>query len=164
MVGKTNPLEIGGLMAVLGIKQSGSRVFVKVPDKEDMVIVRVMSRNTKLKTKIKDGKPHVFMKIHYEAEIDESYSEKVNIQDDQTIKGIQKEFCKAVEESLTILVKKIQEDDSDIFGFGEYFRAKHSSYWNNQVGTKEKWHSVYKDLTFESSCSVDIRRVGMKAK
>jgi hypothetical protein len=76
MVGKTSPLEIGFFMAVKGITKGGYGAFVRVPETDNVVLVRAINRKTKLKAMLKDGKPHVVIKIRYEAEIDEKVSPK----------------------------------------------------------------------------------------
>ncbi len=61
------------------------------------------------------------------------------------------------------LIKQTQKQGADIFGFGEYVRAKQSKFWNEQVKTKEKWQEMYKDISVDVNVDVRIRRVGMKA-
>lgn len=62
------------------------------------------------------------------------------------------------------LIKKTQTKESDIFGFGEYVRAKEPRFWNKQIRTTKAWQDMYKDVTFDFSVSVRMRRIGMKAK
>jgi spore germination protein KC len=62
------------------------------------------------------------------------------------------------------LIKKTQEKGSDIFGFGEYVRAKEPKYWNAEVKTKERWQEMYNDISVDVSVTTRIRRIGMKAR
>ncbi|MDF2725946.1 MAG: spore gernimation protein GerC [Paenibacillus sp.] len=62
------------------------------------------------------------------------------------------------------LIKQTQEKGADIFGFGEYVRAKEPKFWNEHVKTKEGWQVMYKDVPIEVNLKVKIRRIGMKAK
>jgi spore germination protein KC len=62
------------------------------------------------------------------------------------------------------LVEEMQQKKTDIFGFGEYVRAKKPSYWNREIKTKERWQQMFQDINVEIKVDSKIRRVGMKAK
>ncbi|PFN96905.1 spore gernimation protein GerC [Bacillus sp. AFS076308] len=164
MAGKTTPLEIGFYMAIRGIGRGGYSAFIKVPGKEEFVLVKAISRKTKVKVKLKDGKPHVDIKVRYESEIEEKTSQSIYINDSTIIGKIQKETSKEVEKSLKKFIAKTQKAESDIFGFGEHVRAKYPKYWTKEIGTKENWKRVYKDITYDVHVDTRIHRVGMKAK
>lgn len=163
MIGKIAPVEIGLFMAVTGEKKGGYEVFVDVPDTDSKVIVRADRRLSSIKTTIRNGTPHVSIKIHYESLLDEGAS-GVEIDNPEVIRKIADEASRGVVDGTTKLIKKLQAEQSDIFGFGEYFRAKQPHYWNSQIQTKEKWREVYKNMTFDIQCTTKIRRIGTKAK
>jgi spore germination protein KC len=164
MVGKTSPLEIGVFMAVRGIGRGGYGAFVEVPGKDESVLVRAVSRKTRTKVTLKSGRPHVSIKIQYESEIDEKESAKIQLSDSAILKKIEKESSKNTKKSIEKLIAKTQKSNSDIFGFGEHFRAKLPKYWNENVKTKEKWDEIYKNITFDIEVDSHIHRVGMKSK
>lgn len=164
LVGTTSPLEIGVYMSVIGINKGGYGAFVKVPGTEKMVMVRAVNRKIKMKIRLKDGKPHVAMKVRYESEIDEKHSAKISLSNSSMIDKIEKEASKDTAESIRSLISKTQEEKADIFGFGEHFRAKLPKYWNEKIKTKENWREYFKDLTYDVHVETNIHRVGMKAK
>jgi spore germination protein KC len=164
MVGKTNPLEIGVFMAVRGIGRGGYGAFVDVPGKDESVLVRAVSRKTRTKVSIRNGKPHVSVKIQYESEIDEKESANIQLSDSSILKKIEKETSKNTKKSIEKLIAKTQKSNSDIFGFGEHFRAKLPQYWNKNVKTKEKWSEIYENITVDIKVDSHIHRVGMKSK
>lgn len=164
MVGKTSPLEIGIFMAVRGIGRGGYGAFVEVPGKGERVMVRAVSRKTKTKVKLKNGKPHVSIKVQYESEIDEKESAKIQLSDSKIIKKIEDQTSKNTKKSIEKLIVKTQKSKSDIFGFGEHFRAKLPQYWKKNVKTKDNWDELYRNLTFDVKVDTHIHRVGMKAK
>lgn len=164
MVGKTNPLEIGVFMSIRGIGRGGYGAFAEVPGKDESVLVRTVSRNTRTKVSIKNGKPHVSIKIQYESEIDEKESATIELSDSATLKKIEKETSKDAKKAIEKLIAKTQKTKSDIFGFGEHFRAKLPRYWNKNVKTKDKWDEIYQNLTFDVKVDTHIHRVGMKSK
>jgi spore germination protein KC len=164
MVGKTNPLEIGIFMAVRGIGRGGYGAFVEVPGKDESVLVRAVSRKTRTKVSIRNGRPHVTVKIQYESEIDEKESAKILLSDSTILKKIEEESSNNTKKSVENFIKKTQQTNSDIFGFGEHFRAKLPQYWKKTVKTKEKWSEIYKNITFDIKVDSHIHRVGMKSK
>jgi len=165
MAGKTSPLEIGDFMSVIGISKGGYAAFSKVPGTDKVIMIGTKTRKTRIKVNLKGGKPHVIIKIRYQCEIVEKESQKISLSDSRTIEKIEKEFSKSVIQSIRGFIGKTQAAQSDIFGFGEYFRAKIPKYWRQNVSTKENWEEIYKDeLTFEVNVDTHLRRVGMKAK
>ncbi|MBT2659233.1 Ger(x)C family spore germination protein [Bacillus sp. ISL-18] len=164
MAGKTSPLEIGFFMAIRGIGRGGYSAFIKVPGKDEFVLVKAISRKTKTKVSLKDGKPHVDIKVRYESEIEEKTSQNIYINNSRVVGKIQNQASKEIAKSLKKLIAKTQKAESDIFGFGEQFRAKYPKYWQKEIGTKEKWNQVYKDITYDVHVDSRIHRVGMKAK
>lgn len=164
MVGKTSPLEIGVFMSIIGIEKGGYSAFVKVPGRDEMLLVRAVSRKTRISVRLKDGKPHVDIKVRYESEIDEKYNPTISLAKSKTINKIGKQASKDTDKSIRSLIAKTQEAKSDIYGFGEHFRAKLPKYWNSKVNTKENWEEIFKDLTFDVQVETYIHRVGMKAK
>jgi spore germination protein KC len=164
MVGKTNPLEIGIFMAVRGVGRGGYGAFITVPGKDESVLVRAVSRKTRTKVTLRNGRPHVSVKIQYESEIDEKESASIQLSDSAILKKIEKEASKRTKKSIEKLIAKTQKSKSDIFGFGEHFRAKLPQYWNKHVKTKEKWDEIYQEITFDVTVDSHIHRVGMKSK
>lgn len=164
MVGKTSPLEIGVFMSIIGINKGGYSAFVKVPGTDKVVLVRAVSRKTKLNVRLKDGKPHVDIKVRYECEIDENHNPTISLSESKTIDKVGKETSKDTDKSIRSLIKKTQEANSDIYGFGEHFRGKLPKYWNSKVKTKENWEKIFKHLTYDVHVETYIHRVGMKAK
>lgn len=164
MVGKTNPLEIGIFMAVRGIGRGGYGAFAEVPGTDESVLVRAVSRNTRTKVMLKNGRPHVSIKVQYESEIDEKESAKIQLSDSAVLKKIEKETSKNTKKAIEKLIVKTQKTKSDIFGFGEHFRAKLPQYWNKNVKTKDKWEEIYQNVTFDIKVDSHIHRVGMKSK
>jgi Ger(x)C family germination protein len=164
MTGKTSPIEIGIFMAVMGIGKGGYTAFQEVPGTGEVILSKAVSRKTKIKVSVKDGNPHVLIRIRYESEIDEKSSPKVSLKESSVLTKIEKEAAKKVKKSVEKLIATTQESKSDIFGFGEHFRAKLPQYWNEKVKTKEQWEEIYKDLTVDVKVETNFRRVGMKAE
>ncbi|WP_059105704.1 Ger(x)C family spore germination protein [Shouchella shacheensis] len=164
MVGTIDPIEIGVYMALTDYPEGGYGSIVTIPGTDTEVLDRSLTRQTKVKTTIDGGKPHIRVAIRYEFEIEEIGHGTANLSDAQVIKKIEEKQEEAIVQAAQGLIKKTQETGSDIFGFGEHIRAKHPGYWNQEIETKERWQEMYKDVEVDVECMYHIRRVGMKAK
>lgn len=166
MIGTTNPLEIGLFMGILGEKRGGYGTFVDSPEIDGILLVRAMKRDVKIKTSFKNGRPHVRIILHYQSLITENEEDKNAKKplNPKAINSVEEEFSRGIEKNVKQLIKKTQKDQSDIYGFGEHFRAKHPFYWKEKVRTLEAWHKEYENLTVQVDCKTSIRLVGMKSK
>ncbi|WP_071394683.1 Ger(x)C family spore germination protein [Bacillus tuaregi] len=164
MVGKTTPNQIGIFMAGIGAGKGGYGVMLKIPEMEQTALVRAVERKTKLKPVFKNGKPHVTLKVHYECEMEEVESTTSSNIGEKDLKKLEKGFSEDIVQNLEELIKETQKEKSDVFGFGEHFRAKHPKYWKEKVKTKERWREIYGDLSYDIKVTTYIRRTGMKAK
>ncbi|CAH0119491.1 Spore germination protein A3 [Paenibacillus sp. CECT 9249] len=163
MVGVTKPFEIAGYMGIKGIRTSGYRGFVRADGPEKTVTVYATSRKSKMNVEIRNGKPHFIVSVMTEIDVEEKLSESFQIGHSDVLKEIEKENKKGLIKTYGDLIRKTQEKGSDIFGFGEYIRAKKPLYWNEHVRTKERWQETYKNATFEIRVTTRVRRIGMKA-
>ncbi|RSL33336.1 Ger(x)C family spore germination protein [Salibacterium salarium] len=164
MIGAIDPIEIGLLMAVIGEGQGGYGAFITIPDTKEEVIVYPTNRRSQIKTSINDGEPKIHVKVRYKGRIEENESEKVKLNDSDLIQKIEQQFSKRGKKSLEKLIKDMQKAESDIFGFGEYIRAKHPAYWQKEINTQENWHEVFKEMTIHVDLEMNINKTGMKAK
>jgi spore germination protein KC len=126
------------------------------------VLVNVRNRRSTIKPEIRNGKPHIAVRIQLEANLLEKSNEAVRL-NTNVIKQAENTFNKTSGKAYVGLIKQTQEKGSDIFAFGERIRAKYPQYWNQHIKTKENWEKLYKDLTVEVTVDSHIRRIGMKA-
>lgn len=164
MVGITKPLEIGGYMAIKGMNPAGYQVFVKLDGSSETVITSATHRSSKMDVRIKNGIPHFTITIAIEVNLEEKISEAININDPNILKKIEQEQTVASVKLYSDIIKKTQEKGSDIFGFGEFVRAKEPGYWIKHIKTTERWRDMYKKMTFDVKVTIKVRRIGMKAK
>src|SRR4051812_6336973 len=101
---------------------------------------------TKKEVKIKNGSPHFTLTNLIDGDIREKSDENFAITK-ESIKKIEKKLEEDGTKGFKALIKQTQEDDSDIFGFGEYVRAHQPAYWNREIKTKKKWQEMYKDVS-----------------
>ena len=163
LVGTTKPLEIPLYMGIVGLNPAGGEAFVQLPGSNAHYLFGARNRKSVITPEIRNGKPHVKIKIYIEGNILEKSNEEVR-STREVLLQIQQELSKRVVEAYDGLIRKTMAKGSDIFGFGEHIRAKEWRYWNQEIKTKENWQKMYKDLTFDIDVHIFIRRVGMKGK
>ncbi|MFX3636576.1 MAG: Ger(x)C family spore germination protein [Candidatus Pristimantibacillus sp.] len=164
MVGITKPLEIAGYMVVKGINPAGYRVYVQLDGSSETVMTNATQRRSKIDVQIKDDIPHFTITIAIELNLESKPSDELKINNPDVLKMIEQKQEEVSVKFYSDFIKKTQMKGSDIFGFGEYVRAKKPHYWNEHVKTTEKWSTLYKECTFDVRVSMKLRRIGMKAQ
>lgn len=163
LVGVTKPLEIPLYMGITGLNPAGGQAFVQLPGTSEYILFGARTRKSVIQPEMKNGKPIMKINIFLEGNILEKSNDQVEL-NSKIIKETEQELAKRATKAYEDLIKKTQEQGSDIFGFGELVRAKKWQYWNREIKTKKNWQNMYKELSFEVSVQTRIRRVGMKAK
>lgn len=165
MIGSTTPFDIASYMGIKGLNPAGYRGFVQIGNNPaQTVTIYATSRRSTIKASIRNGKPYFKVSIFTEISMEEKISEQFSVDNSDILKEIEDNNRKALKKACEHLIEKTQKDHSDIFGFGEYVRAKLPYYWNKKVITKEAWQEMYSNVDVEIAVSTRIRRVGMKAK
>jgi spore germination protein KC len=164
MVGSTKPFEIAGYMGIKGLNPAGYRGFVKIEGAEETVTIYATNRKSQFELQIREGLPHFTVTVFTEINLEEKMNEHALVINSDILKKIEQQNAESLVKTYEELIKKTQEKGSDIYGFGEYVRAKEPRYWNQQIRTKERWQEMFQDITVEFKVSTNIRRVGMKAQ
>ncbi|MDF2667754.1 MAG: Ger(x)C family spore germination protein [Paenibacillus sp.] len=161
MVGTTEPLEIGAYMGIMGLNPGGYSAITTIPGSDTSVMYQVTHRTSRIDMTIKNGKPEFYVKISNEGNLREKTSEKIRISN-RVLSEVEKQLVENGTKTYVQLIKKTQAKSSDIFGFGEYIRAKEPAYWKKHIGTKEKWQKMYKNIDIKVETGFQIRRIGGK--
>ncbi len=165
MVGATMPFDIASYMVVKGLNPAGYRGFIPIGgDPAHTVTINATSRKSKIKPSIRNGKPYFKVDVFTEISMEEKISEQFSVNSSEILTQIEETNRKALKKACENLIEKTQKAHSDIFGFGEYVRAKMPNYWNKKVITKEAWQEMYADVDIEFNINTRMRRIGMKAK
>ncbi len=165
LAGVTKPLEIGSYMAITGEKKGGYSAYAALSGTNTTVMFKSTSRQARRAIAFKDGRPLAKVHISIEGDIQEkSLVDATPLDHGYILEKLQVELQEDAKRSYEQLIHDTQKAGSDIFGFGELIRAKHPSYWNRNIKTKEAWQEQYKELATEVTCDINIRRIGMKAK
>ncbi|WP_010273174.1 Ger(x)C family spore germination protein [Paenibacillus senegalensis] len=165
MVGATKPLEIAAFMATKGNNPGGYRAMVSLDDnKQNSVTLYTTSRKSSFNVDLKNGLPRFTVQVFMELNVEERIGYGLVIDNSKILEKLQKEFIESSTKLQEDLIKQTQKHKSDIFGFGEYLRAKEPGYWDRNIGTAEKWQEMYSKVDIEVKVDAEIRRIGMKAR
>ncbi|SFE80760.1 Ger(x)C family spore germination protein [Alteribacillus iranensis] len=164
MKGTIEPIKIGPLMTILGEEQGGYGLMTNMPGTEDKVLVRATKRRSNIKTAIKnEEKPEIRIKIRYDVRIEENESPTYSLDSPEIIRKIEDRYSEEVKDAYEQFIQDMQKEGSDIFGFGEYIRAKQPTYWEKKVKTQEQWRSIYtSQLDVQVEVQTRITQIGMK--
>ncbi|NOU69099.1 Ger(x)C family spore germination protein [Paenibacillus sp. LMG 31461] len=161
MVGVTTALQIGHYMAIKQINPGGYSVLQKMPGSKTLVIFKSTHRKSRITTTIKNGNVHTIIKCQIEGDLTEKSNKKVFITK-ENLKKLEEKIQEDANVGFGKLIQQTQKDGSDIFGFGEYVRATQPAYWNKEIKTEESWQNQYKEMSFDVTVHVKIRRIGTK--
>ncbi|HZG54864.1 Ger(x)C family spore germination protein [Paenibacillus sp.] len=165
MIGSTDTLEIGLYMGLAGEEQGGYSSFVHIPDSDETAMFRVSNRRSSTRAVLRNGRPAIEIQVDLEGNITEASDQaEGNIDTPADLARIREELSSRFSERYERFIALMQEEHSDIFGYGEYVRAHLPSYWNRRVKSKEGWQRAFEDLDVSVKATFDIRRVGQKAQ
>ncbi len=158
MIGSLDNLETSFYLIVVG-KYKGGRM--SIPDKNspgDVIIVGLNnSRNPKITACFKNGEPAVDALITLDAEIYgiQSRFDYEALSRQGELESMIKEYLL---DGINRTIKKTQELNADIFGFGESMAGNFFTIteWENY-----NWLSHYKESSIQVSLEVNVRRMGL---
>lgn len=154
MVGILDKTEGRGLLWVLGEIQSG---IIEVSDSAGyLVSAEIIRARVKVTPVLEDGKITMKIEIKEEGNIGEQAG-PTDLTDLSEIMFLETEINKAIQNEVTLAVKKAQSFDADIFGFGDMVKAKYPKEWENM---KETWDELFKTLKIELTVDAKLRLMG----
>jgi len=159
MVGKFDYKESRGLLWVLGEVKSG---IITVPcEKEGNIGLEIVRADAKITPVIVDNTLKVIIKITEEGNLGEQEC-PVDLTAPEAWKSLERKQAEAIRQEILAAVKKAQELNADVFGFGEAFHRKYKTLWKEQL--KNNWDEFFPDLEVEILVDAKLRKTGMTNK
>lgn len=125
---------------------------------QDFSSTNIVQNKTKRDVEIVDDKVVLKVKVNLKASIGEVRG-NIDISDKENIKKMEDACSKAIEEGISLAVKKVQEEYKfDIFGFGIEFHNKYPQKWKE---IKEDWDEIFSQADFEIDVNTKIIRTGL---
>ena len=135
---------------------------ISVPCGENQfAALRITDSKTKVKGRIKNGKPKIGVDIVMEGSIYGS-SCKGHMDDPKTYKKLDELTNQYVREKVSKTIQTVQDDYGvDIFGFGEVvYRQDYKQFKK----VEDHWDEAFKDAEIDVSVNTMIRRAGLRTK
>lgn len=129
--------------------------LVKNPADEVNIVFDLIKTKKKLKL-LDPKKPEFTMHLAMQAIILEM-KPNMDVADPKKAELLEKAISEKLEREISRVIAHCQELDSDIFGFGEYYRSlvRHSDL------TEEKWHDLYQEMKVNVEVDFTLIRSGV---
>lgn len=150
--------ETRGLLWVLGKVVSGIIEVECLLDGEKPTAQEIIRTSSKVKPKIKDGDLTITVEVFEEGNIGETPIPCADLTKPENIKRIEKRVAEVIKREINMAVKKAQEFNTDIFGFGEAVHRKYPSEWKE---LENKWDEIFPHLEVTVKVDAKIRRTGL---
>ncbi|MBK5485135.1 Ger(x)C family spore germination protein [Peribacillus sp. TH16] len=155
------------LVGWLNEKQSKTYTVIKNKEKSTVVNIscpkggkaayEVKKSNTKIKGKIKNGKPEIDLNIRVEGNLGEVECH-IDLTKPETIEKLEKIYEKEAKKFFMNSIKQVQKNEKvDIFGFGEAIHRADPEAWKK---LKKDWDKNFENLPVNIEVQGEIRNVG----
>ncbi|RKQ19620.1 Ger(x)C family spore germination protein [Ureibacillus endophyticus] len=159
MVGTMSPFEIGVYLGMKGENRGGYGLAVSSDD-GGMYILESYKRDSDIDIKIEENVPSIKINV----KIDSNIAERSNVKNitNNRVEEIEELASNIATKKYNQVIKKWQENESDVLGIGARVRAKFPKYWSEEVKTIDRWYEIYKQLNMEVKVRCEIIRTGME--
>lgn len=159
MVGELTPEESRGYLWVIGKVKSGI-INVKTDDGTKRASLEIIRANNKINADIKDGQLVITVIIKEEGTLNEQDSPK-NLTELPLWHSLELLQAAAIHREITAALKKSQEYNADIFGFGEVVHRKYPLLWKD---LEKQWDELFPYLKVNIEVQAKLRRSGLITK
>ncbi|MED3691181.1 Ger(x)C family spore germination protein [Peribacillus butanolivorans] len=141
---------------VITNKEKSTAVNISCP-KGGKAVYEVKKSNTKIKGKIKNGKPEIDLNIRVEGNLGEVECH-IDLTKPETIEKLEKIYEKEAKKFFMNSIKQVQKNEKvDIFGFGEAIHRADPEAWKK---LKKDWDKNFENLPVNIEVQGEIRSVG----
>lgn len=155
LVGKLNCIESRGLLWVLG-EVKGGIIVVDCPDGKEKISLEIIDGKSDIEVNKTNDKVSITVKIEENGNIAEQLC-FMNDLSPEMKDILVKSKNEAIKNEILMAIKKAQEYNCDVFGFGQEIYKKYPKYWNEIEG---KWDEIFPDLDVNVLVDSKINRSG----
>ena len=154
MVGTLDKSEGRGLMWVLDKVKSG---IIEVECSEGSLVgLEIVRAQGELSPELSGDKVKIRVKIYEEGNIAEDAGEK-DLSGPKEVACLEERKAEVIKGEIMAAVKKAQELDADIFGFGESVHEKYPEQW---ISMENKWDEIFPTVEVEIDVETKLRLMG----
>jgi len=159
LAGFLNKEETRGLLWVLGQVKSGI-IAVESPGGNGKASLEIIRASSKITPEIKDNELYITVEINEEGNLgDQMGTEDLTTPAAWT--SLEKRQAAAIRKEIMAAIKKAQELNTDIFGFGDAVHRKYPKVWKD---IEKQWDEFFPDLEVKLIINAKLRRTGITTK
>ncbi|UOY91854.1 Ger(x)C family spore germination protein [Ectobacillus sp. JY-23] len=126
--------------------------------KNKYISSEILFAKSKKKVSFQQGTPILHVSVYQDAEIEAVDCEDVAITNPDVIKQIETKMSKEVKREIEHAVRLVQQEKSDIFGFGEFLYRNSPRVWNTY---EKQWEEQFAKAKLHVTVHTTLRRSGM---
>lgn len=158
LVGSMDKFEGRGLLWVLGKVKSG---IIDVEDSSNnKVSIEIIRASSKIVPEIKDNKITMKVNITEEGNIGEQTG-PLNLSKLPEIALLEERESEVIKSEIMAAVRKAQDLNSDVFGFGDAVHKKYPKHWKN---LEDNWDEIFKKIEVVVNVDAKLRLMGRISK
>lgn len=154
LVGNMNKREGRGLMWVLGDVKSG--IIEVESSNNNKVSLEIIRASSKIVPEINNNKIKIKVNIYEEGNIGEQTGPE-NLSKLTEVSTLEKKKDEVIKKEVLAAVKKAQELNADVFGFGDSVHRKYPKQWKS---LEDNWDEIFKDIQVEVNVKAKLRIMG----
>lgn len=154
LVGSMDKIEGRGLLWVLGNVKSG---IIDVEDSNnDKVSLEIIRASSKVVPEVNNDKISIKVNINEEGNIGEQTGPE-NLAELREIALLEEKKAEVIRREVMAAVRKAQELDADVFGFGDAIHKKYPEQWKK---IEYNWDEIFKNIQVEVDVEAKLRLMG----
>lgn len=155
LVGELSETETRGLMWVEGNVKSGV-IVVDCPCGKGKVELEIFQAESKVTPVLKDGHLSIKVKIEEKGNLGAQTCDE-DLAPTKKLETLAKSQDKAIKTEVESALKKAQELNADVFGFGEAVYRKYPNQWKE---LKDQWSEIFPNLEVEIEVQSEVYGTG----
>jgi spore germination protein KC len=156
MVGTLDLTESRGYRWVVGEVDSGI-VNIRMPESGQLVDLEIVATKSNIKVEMDGDTPKVSVLLQASAQIGSQEGDD-NLTSIESLEQVEAQYAAAVQHEVAAAIAKAQQQQTDIFGFGDKLRAKQPQAWKQ---LKETWPETFSKLQIEIAVRTHVDRYGL---
>lgn len=137
-------------------KMQSSIVNLDCEKKKDAIAIEILRSKTKVKAKIKGDQPIIRIDIHEIGAVGEAMC-SIDLSKSEELRKLEKQWNEKVKGEVLEAVKKAQDLETDILGFGEAVERADPNAWKKM---EKEWDGIFATCEVEVKVESRLRRSG----
>ncbi|MFZ5753253.1 MAG: Ger(x)C family spore germination protein [Bacillota bacterium] len=159
LVGYLDKTETRGLLWVINEIKSGI-IVVECPGGKGKASLEIIRARSKIIPEIKDNKIHITVKVDEEGNLGSQMCSE-DLTSLSAWMNLERKQAAAIRSEVKAALKKAQELNTDIFGFGEAVHRKYPKLWKD---IEDHWDDFFPDIEVTVIVNAKLRKSGITTK